>query len=277
MQSDRINIMALPEPFKTRMITYQHTLQLCKLVPPSQLLTYKYVFQQDWHPVPRFHETRVTVVASDTFVTAQHLPGKVACLNFADDSFPTGCASTGSGAQEESLCYRSTLSRHIDIRHYPLMNNELLYSPRVVVFKAPEEEQFQAIPVPFTVEIISCPGVRHPCLDPITGHMKASDIDILRTKIETILQVAYLEKVDHLVLGALGCGAWRNPPEEVAAAFKAVIGAHVGLFESIVFAIKPSLESHTRSTDCRSFHAFHACLHDRSSSDRVTQPTDLLD
>lgn len=260
--SNKIDARFLPEPFKSRIITYQHTLELCKLIPSSQLLTYKHTFQEDWDPVPMYKKTVVTVIAMDTFVAAQGLSGKIAVLNFADDSFPTGCASTGSGAQEESLCYRSTLSRHIDIKHYPLMSNVLLYSPGIVVFKAPEEEGFVALTDPFLVDVISCPGVRHPCLDSATGQMTSNDMRILRLKIETILQVAYYEKVDHLVLGALGCGAWKNPPEDVASAFKEVLDRFPGLFASIVFAIKPASVSFNKWSDNGSFNAFQSHLDD---------------
>lgn len=254
-----IDVRCLPEPFKSRITTYQHTLDVCRLVHDSQLLTYKYSFDANWHPLARYDSTPVSVIESDTFVAASRLSGKIACLNFADDSFPTGCASTGSGAQEESLCYRSTLSKHIDMKHYPLINSVLLYSPGVIVFKAPEEENFQAIK-PFKVDVISCPGIRHPCLDTLSGNMTAADMQILRIKVETILQVAYNEHVDNLVLGALGCGAWRNPPGNVASTFKYAIEKYPGLFQSIVFAIKPSQTSHTSSTDSCNFGIFHSCL-----------------
>ena len=39
-------------------------------------------------------------------------------------------------------------------------------------------------------------------------------------KVRHILQVAKEKGVTHLVLGALGCGAYRNPPEEVAEIFR---------------------------------------------------------
>lgn len=231
----------IPEPFRKRIKTYRHTLSLCKLVHPSHIFTYKYTFKPDWEPVQRFFRTQLSVVPLDTFVAAQPFlaTGKVACLNFADDSFPTGCASTGSGAQEESLCYRSTLSRHIDISHYPLTEGTLLYSRNVIVFKAPEEDGFETLAVPFTLDVISCPGIRHPYLDS-RGRMYSAELRSLRTKVDSILQVAFQEGVDHLVLGALGCGAWRNPPEDVAATFRDAIEALPGLFVSIVFAIPPN-------------------------------------
>jgi uncharacterized protein (TIGR02452 family) len=64
-------------------------------------------------------------------------------------------------------------------------------------------------------------------------------------QIKLILIAALENKVTHLVLGALGCGAYHNPPEEVAKMFKRVISGDrqgrgamnlTGL-EQIVFAI----------------------------------------
>lgn len=234
-----MNFSTLSEPYLTRIATYKQTQEICKTIPTSAILTYKYSFQEDWKPDPRFAKTRVTVLPLDTFVAVQQIGvGKIACLNFADDRFPTGFSSTGSGAQEESLCYRSTLSAHIQIKHYPLSSNVLLYSPNVVVFKAPEENHFLNLDHPFCVDVISCPGVRHPQL--VDGCMCALDQHIFRHKIEMILQVAYKEHVDHLVLGALGCGAWRNPPKDVAIAFKETLDRFQGMFNSIVFAVRPN-------------------------------------
>lgn len=265
MMHTAIDPYALPEPFKTRVITFRDTVRLCESVPASHIRTYKYAFLPGWHPSPRFNHTAVSVVPLDTFVAVTRIAGggKVACLNFADDGFPTGCASTGSGAQEESLCYRSTLSKHLNISHYPLQKDVLLYSPAVFVFKAQEEEGFHVLATPFMVDVISCPGVRHPRLTTDGGRMGETDALVLRIKIETILQVAYREDVHHLVLGALGCGAWRNPPEDVAAAFKEVLDRFPNLFQSIVFAIKPTpsrCPSTNTNSSSGSFEIFHTCL-----------------
>lgn len=250
MEMEINNMDVIPEPFRSRMITYRDTLEICKQVPESNTYTYEYT--PAWSPARRFENTRVTVEAIDTFVAARDLVrrGRVACMSCADDCHPTGCASTGSGCQEASLCYRSTLSNHLHARHYPIADNALLCSPGVQVFKAPEEEGFRALSAPFSVVVITCSGILNPRLyssgtDP-RDTMTPDDMLILRTKIETILQAAYLEGVTDLVLGALGCGARNNPPEDVAEAFRIVIARFPGLFSSIVFAIKPS----SRRTRC---------------------------
>lgn len=65
------------------------------------------------------------------------------------------------------------------------------------------------------------------------------------SKIKLILLTAHQKKTTHLILGALGCGAYHNPPEEVAKMFrKCIYGDRkgkgvldLGGLEEIVFAI----------------------------------------
>jgi len=70
-----------------------------------------------------------------------------------------------------------------------------------------------------------------------------NDREVMTMKVRLLLQVARERGVKRLVLGALGCGAYENPPEEVAGIFrKVILGSKrrkgVGeFFEEIVFAI----------------------------------------
>jgi uncharacterized protein (TIGR02452 family) len=50
-----------------------------------------------------------------------------------------------------------------------------------------------------------------------------SQREAMTCKVRTIVQVAARNGVTHLVLGALGCGAYGNPPVEVARIFKRVL------------------------------------------------------
>lgn len=68
------------------------------------------------------------------------------------------------------------------------------------------------------------------------------DKEMMVLKVRHILQTAKAKGVTHLVLGALGCGAYHNPPEEVARIFKREICGGRGRkgvegFEEISFAI----------------------------------------
>jgi uncharacterized protein (TIGR02452 family) len=169
----------------------------------------------------------------------------------ADDKTPMGSVGVGSPAQEESLCRDSTLCLHIgsgndrndtEATLYPILNDEVLYSPGVIVFKR------DRIPLQlsFEVDVISCPGLRHPRLTK-TGRMSDDYANTLRRKVRAIFQVAQRERVTYLVLGALGCGSsWRPSPErQVAEIFRETCLRHPRLedsaFELVVFAILPHL------------------------------------
>ena len=58
-------------------------------------------------------------------------------------------------------------------------------------------------------------------------------------KIRTIFNIAIDQEVDNLILGALGCGAFKNPPKHVAELFQQVLSEppYRGRFNRIVFAI----------------------------------------
>jgi len=54
-----------------------------------------------------------------------------------------------------------------------------------------------------------------------------------------MLRVLGRQNRTHLVLGALGCGAFRNPPRVIARTFRDVLAEEEwgGYFETIIFAI----------------------------------------
>jgi uncharacterized protein (TIGR02452 family) len=56
------------------------------------------------------------------------------------------------------------------------------------------------------------------------------------------LRVLAVNNVTHCVLGAMGCGAFQNPPLQVASLFRQVLeeGEFMGVFEEIIFAVLDS-------------------------------------
>lgn len=62
---------------------------------------------------------------------------------------------------------------------------------------------------------------------------------ILKDKMRQVLRVLVQNGVTHCVLGAMGCGAFQNPPGEVARIYSEVLGETEwnGVFEEIVFAV----------------------------------------
>ena len=62
----------------------------------------------------------------------------------------------------------------------------------------------------------------------------------LRRRSELVLDVALAHSVKHLVLGAWGCGVFRNNPETVARTFAEFLrtdGKFSNVFRSVVFAV----------------------------------------
>tara|TARA_B110000261_G_scaffold132641_1_gene149119 strand:- start:1134 stop:1409 length:276 start_codon:yes stop_codon:yes gene_type:complete len=51
-------------------------------------------------------------------------------------------------------------------------------------------------------------------------------------KIETIIQTAIKFKYETIIFGALGCGAWRNPPKHVAQIFKEVLNNYFAILNT---------------------------------------------
>ena len=66
------------------------------------------------------------------------------------------------------------------------------------------------------------------------------DYNMLEDKIRQTLRVLASNRITHCVLGALGCGAFANPPKRVAAAFRKVLQDNEeckGVFQAIYFAV----------------------------------------
>ena len=211
----------------------------------------------------RFTENaRIVVSKKRTFEAAGGYKGQtVAVLNFASASNPGGGVVHGSSAQEECLCRCSTLYFNLNeqsnwekfyLPHRraanPLHNDDIIYTPDIVIFKSDTaypkllpKEDWQK------VNVITCaaPNLReHPSnqysngdgFDPI--RINDADLQALHEKrARRILDVAVANQNDVVILGAFGCGAFRNKPETVAAAYKSVIGEYDHAFKTIEFAV----------------------------------------
>lgn len=202
-------------------------------------------------------ECHIVISANTTFAEAQKYTkeGRVAVLNFANPVNPGGGVESGAMAQEECLCRGSNLytclrASHLYDEYYDYhskLNNyfysdRLIYSRDVTVFK-----DDNAIPVRlprenwFNVDVITCAA-------PYLGGSKYTNSTVLRHlfqgRIRNILEAALDNKAETIILGAFGCGAFKNPARLVAEEFKSVIegGQYCKKFKNIVFAIKKESE-----------------------------------
>ena len=190
----------------------------------------------------------VHVVPADSFDCAGQLvcEGKkdIVVLNMANAWMPGGDYFGGAGAQEEALCRRSTLYLTIrpGLNFHPIPSHGAIYSPDVLVFRKSDIEGcVQLLPEEqWWTSVISVAAISRPDLNAAGDDFKRkSDREDARKRIRTVLRVAALERRKNLVLGALGCGAFKNPPKVVARLFKDVLGEKEfsGRFEGIWFSV----------------------------------------
>jgi uncharacterized protein (TIGR02452 family) len=213
---------------------------------------------------PEYKECPVSVTSEKSFDAAETLAKKhriVAVLNFASATNPGGGVATGASAQEEYLCRLSNLYpclakeelyndfyRYHRTRGNSLYSDRVIYSKRVIVFKKGAHEQY--MDDWFRVDVITSPA---PNLRD-GGNIDYTELKKLhQQRITNILETACDNGAEALVLGAYGCGAFKNPPKIVAGAFKTVLleNGYKTHFKEILFAIMKS-----RSGYCPNLAAF---------------------
>lgn len=213
---------------------------------------------QDYAPE---QDTIIDVQNIDCLECAVNLIGEgynPAVLNMASRRNPGGGVATGAGAQEETIFRRTNLFRSLyqfadyagnygvkkSHSQYPLDRDfGGVYTPGVTLFREDESHGYKLMYQPVKLSFISVAGMNRPKLTPDGLQIIASLTDAVKNKIRTILRIGIVHNHDSLVLGALGCGAFRNPPRHIAQLFHEVLNETEfhGRFAKIVFAI---LEDH---------------------------------
>ena len=199
-------------------------------------------------------ENRDCVLAAKQLIDDGYNP---AMLNLADLYTPGGLVEYGSGAQEENLCRRSDLVLSLyqfssaRIRQYPdlglIMNDDQypmderyggVYSGIVTFFRGPESEGSLLEEKPYNIPVISVAALSGPRIG-ADGLMFPEETEITLEKIRTIFRIGMANFHDSLVLSALGCGAFANPPAHIAKLFHQVIEEDEfrNVFRLIDFAI----------------------------------------
>lgn len=157
-------------------------------------------------------------------------------------------------AQEESICYRSSLSLSLKHSDYPLALDELIYSPYILIMRSDLASGHTLLEPPFAtpqdlpvVSGITIAAVHQPAVRPVSMNnssilksdytlclhcgssspsssrhctrqvfARERDIMLTKTKMRLALRVAANNGHVMLVLGALGCGVYANLPAEIA-------------------------------------------------------------
>ncbi|MDQ0994330.1 TIGR02452 family protein [Streptomyces sp. V3I7] len=203
-------------------------------------------------PVPPATEadTLVEVTAESSLEAARRLAdpsNPVAVLNFASARNPGGGYLNGAQAQEEALCRASALYTcllrapefydHHRAHRDPFYTDRVVHSPAVPVFR---DDRGDLLDQPYLAGFLTAAA---PNAGVVLSRMpeRASELPrALGVRAERVLETAAALGYRRLVLGAWGCGVFRNDPVRVAGAFRGLLGAggrFERAFEHVVFGV----------------------------------------
>ena len=168
---------------------------------------------------------------------------RVAVLNFASAKHPGGGYRSGSQAQEESIARSSGLvtcqeqvTGFYDFHRWqsdPVYSHRVICSPGVPVFR---DDAGALLDAPYLVDVLTAAA---PNAGALRDRRSAVDVGaVLRDRAQRVLAIAASHGTTHLVLGAWGCGVFRNDPAVVAETFRHhLAGGFRGSFDQVTFAI----------------------------------------
>lgn len=205
-----------------------------------------------------------------------------AVLNMASRRNPGGGVTTGAGAQEETLFRRTNLFRSLyqfapyaeqygikrSHHQYPLDRNfGGVYTPDAIYFRESEQNGYALLDKPVNLSFITVAGMNCPDLTK-DGMIADHHVEPIKNKIRTIFRMGLVHGHDSLVLGALGCGAFRNPPRHVARLFHEVMNEREfrDQYRRIVFAILDDHNAHQKHNPEGNFKPFADEFKERKSN-----------
>ena len=181
------------------------------------------------------NQMEIRVEICDTLVAAQTLHKScrsVAILNMASPLQAGGGVVRGAWAQEESLCVRTTLLPSLKDEWYRLPDVGGIWSPDICVFRLPGDDKDSpdrelSKADRFYVGVVTAAMLRFPELTDKNlrnaRYANESDRELADRKMKAVMRILETKGVEGVVLGAWGCGAYRNPIGEIVPAFKRVL------------------------------------------------------
>ena len=203
-------------------------------------------------PCP-YAETRFELENETTLEGAHTLAlrgnaGRIGVLNFASAKNPGGGFLGGSQAQEESLARSSALYGSLTRFHseyYEAHRNQkdafysdrMIYSPDCPVFR---DDAGAFLDARYQVDFLTSPAPNAGAIQKNRPLMVAEIPGTLQARMDKVLALFASKGCATLVLGAWGCGVFRNCPEMVAASFAEFLkpgGPYHGRFELVRFSV----------------------------------------
>jgi uncharacterized protein (TIGR02452 family) len=196
------------------------------------------------------HQTMISVRNESTLAAVRRLAdeGKApVALNFASAKHPGGGWLSGARAQEETLARASGLVACIEGNPLYARNaalgdalylDDAIYAPDVPVFR---DDEGRLLPEPYLCTLITMPAANAGVVLERDRSRRGEVRETMARRINRVLSIAALQAYTALVLGAWGCGVFRNDPAEVAGLFATALAEPFhGAFAEVVFAVLDS-------------------------------------
>lgn len=194
---------------------------------------------------------RIEVTGETTLAAARRLivgegRGDVAILNFASAKHPGGGFLSGARAQEESLARASALYATLKAGqvYYDanrasgtlLYTDHAIFSPHVPIFR---DDEGDLLDEPYHASFITMPAANAGAMKPGSAEIGRVS-QVMEHRIRCVFALAASNACRDLILGAWGCGVFRNDPAMIARLFAAALSGESSwrpYFERIVFAV----------------------------------------
>lgn len=210
----------------------------------GDLYTPEYLERIDVDRLDKFENTEIEIVNESTVDTIFRLKDdNIGVLNFASAHHPGGGFQNGAMAQEEALAYCSNLFDTLEGNEFYEIHSKVkskMYTDNVIIgdveffrtgdFKLAEETK--------VVTVVTSAAVN---MGQVLKHWESEEEakKVMKNRMRKILKLMASEGCETVVLGAFGCGVFKNKPEDVANNWLELLVDEdmKKLFKKIVFAI----------------------------------------
>jgi len=172
-------------------------------------------------------------------------------LSFASKNLPGGAVASGVLAQEECVFRQTALSLLLppEVRPscYPLPPGRVVVCRRVAVVRGPHPA-YEWLSEPYVlIDVATSAAAQKPPLTECGEQYSDGGVE-MRMRAASVLRAAVRNGSTHLVLGAWGCGGFRNPARGLAEVFRGLIvdEGFARFFAHVEFAI-PGQGKHVKA------------------------------
>lgn len=221
---------------------YQNTKEICKNIPfpKSEKITCGDDTPQAGSDIDIPNKSANIIVEPLDTVSAlikYSSKGKTAVLNMASSKRKGGGVENGAMAQEECLFRCSNLFTIPD-NFYPIKNDQYIYTHQASFVK----DNYYNIINPVKADVITIPAINLGNIQNYEDFGYSNDSQgyeaINLDKMFFMINSALISGCDNIILGAWGCGVFKNDPNVIASLFKETLESGLSsMFENIVFAI----------------------------------------